>query len=198
MAVYCSHCGHGQEQAMPYCPACGTRMAVPARPTLPAKGPPTTYDPYYYSGRPRQGAILPENIGHGALAPRYRERETRNVGGLVVWSVAMLLAVGFVFVRFGEAPTCREAEQVVQRHHSIIFGAMQLAGMGLTTSCSGLAVNPLSAARYASIGWEYQGRSFTASYWVAPDGTITAANLTAGTLDQAANQGVSALLRLLP
>lgn len=109
-----------------------------------------------------------------------------------------MLAIGFVFVRFGQAPTCPEAEQAVQQHHTVIFGAMQVAGLDLTLRCSGLAVNPLNAARYASIDWDYQGRSYVAAYWVDPQGDVAAANLTAGTLDRAANQGLSALLRLLP
>lgn len=175
MAVYCSRCGYRQERPMPYCPSCGTKMAA--------------------SGN--TGSVLPANVGPYAAAPRDREPETRYVGVFLFWSILALVIVGGFFVRAGTAPTCQQAEQTVEQHHAFIFGAMSAAGLSVTLNCANFAVNPITAARYASADWTYQGTKYSAAYWVNPTGAVSPANLTAGELDRAASSGVNALLSLL-
>lgn len=171
MAVYCSKCGHRQNQPMPYCPSCGTQMA----------------------GR---SDMLPANVGANAAAPFYRERRSRPVGGYIAAAALVVALVVGVVWRFQAAPTCGQAATVVKDHHAVIFAALDLAGMPVSVSCSPI-VNPITAARLASAGWTYQGKRYDAAYWVDPSGDASAANLTAGTIDREANAGVNALLALL-
>lgn len=157
---------------MPYCPSCGTAMAASSR------------------------NVLPANVGPHAVAPFYRERSSRPIGGYVAAVLLVAALAGGAVWRVQAAPTCSQAATVVKDHHAFIFAALSLAGMPVSVSCSPI-VNPITAARLASAGWTYQGKRYDAAYWVGPSGDASPANLTAGTIDREASAGVNALLSLL-